>query len=1044
MAKSGKKTGTPNKTPKKLSDLQTTTDRILFRDFGDENGDLVLALGYRLFINGVDVTNHILAGSISFSYEPRGSENQLSFVLDNNNGKFELRPTNLGLDPRQHRAGAKVGEAAQAFANSESYATSEPWEITKMFPTGKSTYIASRQAHAHGLTTFDETEKKELYFGKLKQRADILESSTAAGKVGLRSHTNKDTGCLSYTANEDISLYEGLFNTKSSIININDQVRLFIPDVNRDTPVRAETLWMCAFTGFVISAPPEHDFTTGQSTISISCSDIRTQLKRKRILVNATSADQITPNIGSNSGLFADIKASNDNTTNAFSDSSFTFEKLMAFVLTGHKLEGETKLKQLCLKWDESLVKPSSSYSMAQAAQAIDNKQGFGQIWFGNYFEYDIKKFGGSDSKSVDARAAFLNEWNRLCVFGPTKKYLTWDGMIAMGKGTTRGGDFDAVKIFVHFLVPTDGGNVTNLLDRTFLDQMGVQREYMSVQEIIDQVCERIDYCVTVTGAGDIVFEFPLYDFQPTDMGHEFRAVYAVSDSVKQHTLNDESNSNPVTGLRVVGGYTDNTTSAGPAEEKVHSLLFTVYIVHELLMYRYGPIIEDYSIPFITNGPNTTTPDQEQYRRQLIVFGIIEFLKRLSEMSSMAIDSIYNPFVRPNRPYYYNYGRRLGITEGIQNTLSLFSNASTTVNNRYIRRVDDLTGEFIAFNGTKSVPLKYSDKNSLDVWTSASDFDAFLQNLYDVAGINVLKPDNIPAIGKDGKIVAGAAGLSSVSNKKGIPAEYYLCQWGEAEKKALQALADRFGAKREDLLAVIAYESGLNHNAANTWTGLDGKGKPTYAAGFNQIMPVTLYGILKASDWWVNKYPDAAKLMDMKFFRHGKKDGKAILLANQDLKPEFFKIRQEIFGTPAAQLDLYSAFLDTARSNNSIKFDSLEKLTSAQMGGRNGTNVVYDAQAQNMNGGTKDTNQYAAQIRERFSARSRVWVATLDDGGCKPAPPTTPAQPTAPVTTGGAGPASSSNNAMNRALGLNNGTPTTPPATAGKAPQFKLSTAPII
>jgi hypothetical protein len=1007
---------------KTWKDLHTTTDRILFRDFGDANGDLVLALGYRLFINGVDVTNHILAGSISFSYEPRGSENQLSFVLDNNNGKFELRPTNLGLDPKQYRTGAASGSAAQAFADSDSYATSEPWVITKMAPTGKATYIASRQAHAHGLTTFAENEKKELYLGKLRQRADIMESSTAADSVRLQSHTNKDTGCLSHTANEDISLYEGLFNTKSSVININDQVRLFIPDVNRDTPIRSETLWMCAFTGFVISAPPEHDFTSGQSTISISCSDIRTQLKRKRILVNATSADQITPNIGLNSGLFADIKAANDNTTNAFADASFTFEKLMAFVLTGHRLEGESKLRQLCLKWDESVVAPSSSYSMAQASQAVDNKQGFGQIWFGNYFEYDIKQFGGTSAKAVEARAAFLNEWNRLCVFGPTKKYLTWDGMVAMGSGTVRGGSFDALKVLVHFLVPTDGGNVTNLLDRTFLDQMGVQREYMSVQEIIDQVCERIDYCVTVTGAGDIVFEFPMYDFQPADMGKEFRAVYAVSDSVKQHTLNDEANSNPVTGLRVVGGYTDNTTSSGPAEEKVQSLLFTAYIVHELLAYRYGPIIEDYSIPFITNGPNTTTPDQEQYRRQLIIFGIIEFLKRLSEMSSMTIDSIYNPFARPNRPYYYNYGRRLGVTEGVQNTLSLFSNAATTVSTRYIRRVDDLTGDFISFTGSKSVPLKYSDKNALDVWTDKVEYEKFLQLLYDSAGINVLKPDNVPTIGKDGKIVAGAGGLTSESNKRGKKhsEEYYICQWGEAEKKALQELADKFGAKREDLLAVMAYESGLNHEASNTWTGLDGKGKPTYAAGFNQIMPVTLYGILKASDWWINKYPRAAELMDMRFFRYSKKNGQTTMYANQSLKPEFFRIRQEIFGTPAAQLDLYSAFLDTARSNKSIKFDSLEKLTSAQMGGRNGKNVVYDAQAQNMNGGTKDTNQYAAQIRDRFSSRARVWVATLDDGGCKPAPPPpAPPQPTAPVTVGGAG--VSAGDTMSRITGVNNG-----------------------
>lgn len=1013
--------------PKTLADLGTSAEPIIFRDFGDENGDIVYALGFRIFINGVDISRHVLAGSISFSFEPRGSENQLSFELDNNNGKFEIRPANIGLDPRQFSLYSKK-QSDQSFADSDSYATSSPWEITKMFPTGNAQYIASEQAHARGLTTFSENEKKKLYLGKLKQRADLVSSTTDNVKMRLTSRTNPDTGCVG-EEQDDLCLYEGLFSIKAPVINVNDQVRMFIPDPNRDTASKLETLWIPVFTGFVISAPPEHDFGSGQSTISISCSDIRTQLKRKRVLVNATSADQITPNIGQNSGLFQDLKVVNNNTSNGFADPSFTFEKLMAFVLTGHRLEGESTLKQMCCSDEDSLVGPPSHYTMAQSTQLSDNKQGFGQIWFGHYFEYDVSKFQNNEK----ARAAFLNKWNRLCTFGPTQKYLTWDGMQMMGQGTVRGGDFDAYKVFVHFLVPTAGGQITNLLDRTFLDQMGVQREYMNVQEIIDQVCERIDYQTTVTGAGDIVFEFPMYDFVPTDMGEEFKAVCAVSDSVKNHSINDESNSNPVTGLKVVGGYTDQMNSAGPANEQVHSIMYTVYIVHELLAHRYGPIIEDYSIPFISNGP-TQKVDDDTYRRQITVFGVIEFLKRLSEMSSMSIACFFNPFMRPNRPYYYNYGRRLAISEGCSNTLALFSNADTTVNTRYVRRVDDLTGEFIAFSGTKSVPLKYSDKNSLDVWSSEVRYGEFLNSLYD-AGINTLVGDNNPVVDADGTAKPGGGGLKSQSR---VPADSRVCSWGQAEVEALDRLCKNMGAKRADVLAVLAFESGLNHNASNTHRGTDGKGHPTYATGLNQMMPVSIIDTLRNSPDLIAQpqYAGAATLLDDKWVKHYRdKDGNAKVYVPDELKPQFQEEYLRYFGTPAAQLDMYGAYLANARRSSKcpkdFKFDSMEKLTCAQLapGYLKKSDYVMSEKDKNMNPGLTSSNQYASKIRSRFGDQANAWATSPCLGSGKALP--TGKQETKPANTaGGAGntPAlptapGAATTAMNNMFGLNYGSP---------------------
>ena len=961
-------TGTATK-HKSLRDLETTDDVILFRDYGDENGDLVIACGFRLFINGVDVSAHVMAGSITYSFQPRGNENQLSFVLDNNNGKFELRDTNLGISTTQYDPKTKKADNTQTYADSESYATSAPWKITKMFSGYRASYIASRNAEAHGLTTFSEVPKRALYLGKLKQRVNLTESSTSKGnvKMNLTSKVNPSTGVIGSETQKDISLYEGLFSTKSSVINVNDQVRLFIPDPNRDTAERSETLWMCAFTGFVISAPPEHDFTSGQSTISISCSDIRTQLKRKRVLVNATTADQITPTIGLRDGLFADLTVSNNTTSNGLADASFTFEKLMSFVLTGHRIEGSDTVKSMCCGPNDSLMNPPASYTSKRATQAVDNKSGFGQIWFGHYYEYDVKKFKGDTSAVKSARAAFMNKWNRLCVFGPTSQYLTWDGMQTMGRGTYRYGDFDALKVFVHFLVPTAGAQITNLLDRTFIDQLGVQREYMNIQEIIDQVCERLDYCISVTGAGDITFEFPMYDFTPEDMGVEFQAVCAVSDSVKSHTLNDESNSNPVTGLRVVGGYTDNNAGPGAVDGTVQAQLYTIYLVHELLAYRYGPIIEDYSIPSINNGPISSV-SQDEYQRQLTVFGVIEFLKRLSEMSSMSINSIFNPFIRPNRPYYYNYGRRLGTTEGIDNTLTLFSNADTAVNARYIKRIDDVTGDFIAFSGSKSIPLRYSDANSLEAWMTLEDFDKFQTDLYK-AGINIMVADNTPVTDANGHTSISGGIKSTVKNNKDR-----LCNWTPEQVAALDKLCARAGAKRADLLAVMAAESrGIDVDQVN---------RDTYATGLNQIEPKTAFEIINWDRTVLKSYPAAVDLLAM---GEGEGSKKTIPMAK---RAEFSQRYKQIFSSLEDQMYMYGEFLAYARNisrvGSSYKFDSLNKLAQAQMapGSLKSRNYVLSSNERKVNPGISSTNDFAATIYSNYHDEAARWASVVGTGNC--------------------------------------------------------------
>ena len=985
---------------------------ILFRDFGDENGDLVIMCGYRLFINGVDVSDHVL-GSISWSYAGRGGENACSFQLDNNNDKFVLKPSNLGLSE-------DMSDTNRSFADTESFSTQEPWAINVFKAGGTPTYVTSAIAETLGLSTFSETSKKKLYLDKLKKRAQFDDTAT---NHNLKSYTKTDSGALAATPtiSNDISLYEGLFFTKSPVINIMDQVRLYIVDPNRDPVDAADSLWINVFTGFVMSAPPEHDFSNGQSTISVTCSDIRTLLKRKRVLVNSVSADQITPSIGLGTGLFSDIVQANNNTTNAFADQSLTFERLIALALTGLRISDNVaampNLSSYCVKYGEDASNKAWAAAKKQYQTALPNaegkpvavnKDGFGALWFGFYYMYDKSYFVENESPEKqrgvhEAREKFMNSWNRITVFGQHQDYLTWNDMLKQGSTTKPDGENSALNALVHFLVPSGGNQVSNLLDRTFIDQMGVQREYMSIGEIIDQVCERIDYQYTVSGTGDLIFEFPMYDFHAKDMGPEFKAVCSISDSVKNHAINDEANSNPITALKVTGGYTDKQNSVD-VPDPAKAQLYTIHIFHYLLAPRYGLSEEEYQVPFLANGADTRLSD-EKYHQLITLFGVLEFLKRLTEMSSLTTSSVFNPFLRPNRPYYYNYGRRLALTETVSNTLALFTNGDTQVDSKYVRRIHDITGEVVAFGGSVGMPLNYSNVESINSFLSdnLNTYQSFVTKLFN-SGIDILIPS-----GSATSTSAVSTQFTSLNDE--IPS-MQLCKWGPGAYQAFLKICHDQGASPEDLAAIINWESnGFNTNAVNP---------NTKALGLNQMMPSTVIEMLEMSQpgdrgSFKNKYPGCEELL--KFKR--KADGKGKLpegtpyVANGD-KGKFEETYKAVFNTPEKQLDVYNEYLNLVRKQAQVgpeyKFDSIKKLSAAQLTpsklrelDKNG-DITLSQRDQDANNGTiKTIGDYANKVASRTPPKkARQYVQTMERNNCESGTGSNPA-PEQPNTLGGTG-----------------------------------------
>lgn len=984
--------------------------KILFRDHGDDNGDIVLMIAYKVFINGVDITNHI-TGSISWSYGDREAENTLSFTLDNNNDKFVLKPQNIGLQQGK--------DTSKSFADAHSYATSKPWEVSLFNEAEKPEFVGLRSGASSGF--YDETAKKELLMKKLKRRVKFPDD-----KPYLRAHLDPETGKFSTNALnlDDISLYEGMFATHAPVINVMDQVILWIMDPNRD-PIHAhESLWIPAFTGFVMSAPPETDYATGSSTINVQCSDIRTLLKRKRVLTNTASAGTWLPNITLDSGLFADATAPASNLTqNSLADNSLNFEGIISLLLAGLKLtDSNASMQDYCLNMDGSnytawLAKKHEKQDTIEVdGQQLPkpNNMGFGSLWFGHYFTYDtalVNNDSADPSKPSSKRSKLFNAWNRICLFGARVKnssvisdYFDYDTMLEVGKGTYAGGKYDALAKLFHIIVPTGGGKVTNLLDKVFLSDFGSEREYQNVGELLMSVCERIDYQITVTGFGDIVFEFPLYDFTAADMGDEFRSVYAVSDGVKSDSIDDEASSNPVTCLRVLGGY--QTAEAADVDATTQAMQYTVFVYHTFLSYRYGHNPEDYPVPFLTSGVGAVGREDKEKTRLLCLFGVLEFLKRLTEMSSMSISGIYNPFARPNRPYYYNYGRRLSTTSSITNTLSLFNNADTNVTSKYVRRVHDTTGSFIAFSGSVDLPLRYSDAGSLNSFFNDDQFKVLVNNLFK-AGIVIEVP-----VGSTEAQNAGVTSSTSthVSLKKGEGAQ--LCSWNDEDKNRFKELATAQGVSQEDLLRVILFESGADTHIVNDYRGKDGSSRPTYAIGFNQMLPISVIDTLENSPDLCSKYSVSA-LLDPKFKASYKKNGRTRYYVPDTMKQEFVNTYLSIFNTPKAQLDMFDAYLNRCKAISGVPqsapMESFGRLVMAQIAPTQLKKKSYTLTPaeQAVNPGITTTDDYMQKSKQRYSdAQLQAFMQIINTAGngCgQPATSATPATAGISPALGGSG-----------------------------------------
>lgn len=450
---------------------------------------------------------------------------------------------------------------------------------------------------------------------------------------------------------------------RSVVFHKNDPIRIFLHN-----PLTEDDWWLYGFTGFVDTYPVQTDYITSQSTITISCYDIRALMQKMRISQNTTRLAAPEPLFLDRSSIFADMILPSQWGTNFI---NVSFENAIAVLMTGTQIDGK--------------------------GQGI--KFGVGEAKVGWVVTYPVD---GDPTSSLSK--ATLEEWHSLCINGPKTVQegsgevssgfanlnpLTSEQVELIGQGTTSDGPYSPLRPLVHFLLPEDGSVARNLTNFQF-DAGSEQRDWVTRFEIVTDFCARIDYEWTVLPNGDMAFEFPMYDFSPEDFG-AWKSVFTADWHLISGGFSDEGG-DIITALIVQGG-TPNT-DMDPHSSSPKLFAYRGLIQSSIMAARVGVTVDNASLPFVSS------------RERLRSLGLIEFQKRLANANSMDMDFGFRPFITPNRPLYNAVEKRIGLTSSIVETLTLFDKASTAAAVRFIRQVRE-DGTFRFITGGDSMPISY-------------------------------------------------------------------------------------------------------------------------------------------------------------------------------------------------------------------------------------------------------------------------------------------------------------------------------------------------
>lgn len=590
-----------------------------------------------IYISGQEVSGSV-TGTVSYAYAGNDGANTATFTLANPLNQFVL--TNDNLDTvSQDEEGQEIGIPAT-------------WTLDGMY---------------------DETVKKNLYEYKRDSALNVSDPDTTIKRWPLQA------GDL--------------------IFNKHDPVRIFMHD-----PRTEEDSWFPVFTGFIDNpGTVTQDYITGKSEFQITCYDIRGIMKMMRVQMNPVIGLVVPDVVIGGEQFFADFIIEDQSLTTPFANTTFeeTVEQLIVGSLNGVNLPraqsgvGEFNLGSLPAKLGSGVAALDASGPEDPPFDSVED-EGTGATSARWKVRYD------PESNST------LEAWNDLVLFGfdgndvgtgdfdetvdNTLQPWTRAKVEKYGRGSTWDGTHSPVKQKMYILLPSENNTGADTLVRSAHAKGGGDtREWESRFSVIAEAVDVLDYHWTVSGVGDIIFEFPMWDFTPSDFG-TYSTSYQISDHLIEDELAEEAGQ-ATTILVVTGGVANiNADFVTPLPT---ALQHRAMVISPTMMTKYGAT-SPHPKPF----PFTVNLDS------LMILALVEFQKEMSNIGKMDMTFSWRPFQLLNRPILNVQRNRMATVTGLSHSVRPNGMSHLEAELRYLRRPDN-DGKFRLLTGGTEMAASY-------------------------------------------------------------------------------------------------------------------------------------------------------------------------------------------------------------------------------------------------------------------------------------------------------------------------------------------------
>lgn len=363
---------------------------------------------------------------------------------------------------------------------------------------------------------------------------------------------------------------------------------------------------------------------------------------------------------------------------------------------------------------------------------SVDHVHGIGRMGLGERVYYPDESAKSTDVASQKKNADRLDRWYRICMFGsPIRRakipdrsgdtshmrtgmdekpdmssqnvrYWTLDEIANPKTGAGSRCRWDDLwapdNQLVHWLLPppsASGADSTNITDNTLNFQGAGVRTWITRNDMIQEFATMVDYRWWVTGVGDIVFEFPMYDFEPQDLGPWEDVL-----TLDLHALNsnlDEEAGEVFTALRAVGTITGqgnlNGASANISEFTTEGTPNDI-VMSPNLISRLGINVKVANFPFIKDG------------KLLTKLAMAAFQKSVLEAEQSGLELGFRPWLTPNRPIKFVPRDRISLTGTVTHAMTVFGACTTSVETGFTRQLDT-TGLRRYMTGGAHQPLSF-------------------------------------------------------------------------------------------------------------------------------------------------------------------------------------------------------------------------------------------------------------------------------------------------------------------------------------------------